>query len=60
MDLSENNMHPHLHKHLALGARFDRGAIDGHGLAVTGELQSELLLHQLLDDLMDETEEGEK
>lgn len=41
-------------EHLALGARFDRGAIDRHGLPVSRELQGELLLHQLSDHLMDD------
>ena len=43
-----------LDEHLALGPWLDGGAVDGHGLAVTRELQSELLLHQLLDHLRDE------
>lgn len=28
-----------------------RGAIDGHGLPVTGKLKSKVLLHKLLDHL---------
>ncbi len=42
----------YLNKHLANGgASFVGSAIDRHGLPVSGELQSEFLLHQLLDDL---------
>lgn len=52
-------IHSCLDEHLALGARLDGGAVDRHGLAVTRELQGELLLHQLPDHLMDENE-GEK
>lgn len=48
-----------LDEHLALGTGLYRGAVDRHGLAVTRELQSELLLHQLPDHLLDE-KEGEK
>ena len=47
-----------LDEHLALGARLDWRAVDGHGLAVTGELQGELLLHQLFDHLMDTNRGG--
>lgn len=53
-------MFPYLNKHLALGSCFDRSAVDGHGLAVTGELQSELLLHQLPDYLTATAEDGGK
>lgn len=45
---------PHLHKHLAalgLGVRTGRCAVHRHGLAVPGELEGELLPHELLDDL---------
>lgn len=52
-------IHSCLDEHFALGAWLDWGAVDRHGLAVTGELQGELLLHQLSDHLMDE-QEGEK
>ena len=52
-------IHSCLDEHLALGARFDGGAVDRHGLAVAGELQGELLLHQLPDHLTDD-KEGEK
>jgi len=44
----------HLDEHLVAhggAGGLGRGAVDGHGLAVAGELQGELLLHQLLDDL---------
>ena len=41
----------YLHKHLALRTSFSGVAVHGHGLAVAGELQSELLLHQLPDHL---------
>lgn len=52
-------IHSCLDEHLALGARLDGGAVDRHGLAITRELQGELLLHQLPDHLTDENE-GEK
>lgn len=52
-------IHSCLDEHLALRARLDRGAVHRHGLAVTRELQGELLLHQLSDHLMDE-KDGEK
>ena len=42
----------YLNEHLALGAMLGGGAEDGHGLAVAGELQGELLLHQLFDHLV--------
>lgn len=45
-------IHSCLDEHLALGARTDGGAVDRHGLAVTRELQGELLLHQLPDHLV--------
>lgn len=41
----------YLDKHFAHGTVFG-GAVNGHGLPVSGELQGEVLLHQLLDDLM--------
>lgn len=42
----------YLDKHLAHGgAGLVGSAVDRHGLAVPGEFQGELLLHQLLDDL---------
>lgn len=40
----------YLDKHFAHGAVFG-GAVHRHGLPVSGELQGEVLLHQLLDDL---------
>ena len=52
-------IHSCLDEHLALRARLDGGAVHRHGLAVTRELQGELLLHQLSDYLMDE-KDGEK
>lgn len=60
----QKGLHPllsaHLDKHFAHGAVFG-GAVNGHGLPVSGELQGEVLLHQLLDDLMGQTEgRGEK
>lgn len=41
----------YLDKHFAHGTVFG-GAVNGHGLSVSGELKGEVLLHQLLDDLM--------
>ena len=42
----------YLNKHLAKrGADFIRGAVDRHGLPVSGKLQGKLFLHQLLDHL---------
>lgn len=37
------------------GAGLVRGAEDRHGLPVAGELQGELLLHQLFNNLIAET-----
>lgn len=45
-----------LHEHLGATITLSRGAVHGHGLPVTGELQSEVLLHQLLDHLLDDAE----
>lgn len=43
----------YLDKHLAHGrTRLVGGAVDRHGLPVSGELQGDLLPHQLLDDLV--------
>lgn len=42
----------HLDKHLAnRGTSFVGSAVHRHGLPVSGELESEFLLHQLFDDL---------
>ena len=42
----------YLDKHLAHGGAIVGGAVDRHGLPVSGELQGELLPHQLLDYLI--------
>ena len=43
-----------LHEHLGTAVALGRGAVGGHGLPVAGELQGEVLLHQLLDHLLEE------
>lgn len=40
-----------LHKHLGATVALGWGAIHRHGLPVTGELQGDVLLHELLDHL---------
>ena len=45
-----------LHEHLGTTITLSGGAVHGHGLPVTGELQSEVLLHELLDHLLGDTE----
>lgn len=45
-----------LHKHLGTAITLRGGAVHGHGLPVTGELQSEVLPHELLDHLLEDTE----
>lgn len=45
-----------LHKHLGTTFTLRGGAVHRHGLPVTGELQSEVLLHELLDHLLENTE----
>lgn len=45
-----------LHKHLGTTITLGWSAVHGHGLPVTGELQSEFLLHELLDHLLENTE----
>lgn len=47
-----SDLDEHLGATIALGG----GAVHGHGLPVTGELQGEVLLHQLLDDLQTHTQ----
>lgn len=42
----------YLDKHLAHGRTIVGGAVNGHGLSVSGEFQGELLSHQLLDHLI--------
>lgn len=44
-----------LHKHLGTTVTLSRSAVHRHGLPVTGELQSDVLLHQLLDHLLVDT-----
>ena len=41
----------YLDEHLGATIALAWGAVHRHGLPVTGELQGEVLLHQLLDDL---------
>lgn len=41
----------HLHKHLGTTVTLSGSAVHGHGLPVTGELQSDVLPHELLDHL---------
>lgn len=41
----------HLHEHLGAAVALGGGAVHRHGLPVTGELQGDVLLHELLDDL---------
>lgn len=45
-----------LHKHLGTTITLRGCAVHGHGLPVTGELQSDILLHELLDHLLEDTE----
>lgn len=45
-----------LHEHLGATVTLGGGAVHGHGLPVTGELQGEVLLHELLDHLLKDTE----
>lgn len=45
-----------LHEHLGTTITLSWGAVHGHGLPVTGELQSEVLLHEVLDHLLEDTE----
>lgn len=45
-----------LHKHLGTTITLGGCAVYGHGLPVTGELQSDILLHELLDHLLEDTE----
>lgn len=45
-----------LHKHLGTTITLSGSAVHGHGLPVTGELQSDVLLHELLDHLLEDTE----
>lgn len=46
----------HLHKHLGTTITLGGSAVHRHGLPVTGELQSDILLHELLDDLLKDAE----
>lgn len=51
----------YLNKHLANGwASFVGSTVHWHGLSVSGELQSELLFHQLFDDLRHRKKESNK
>lgn len=45
-----------LHKHLGTTITLRGSAVDGHGLPVTGELQSDVLPHELLDHLLEDTD----
>lgn len=45
-----------LHKHLGTTITLRGSAVYGHGLPVTGELQSDILLHELLDHLLEDTD----
>lgn len=45
-----------LHEHLGATIALSGGAVHRHGLPVTGELQGEVLVHQLLDDLLEDME----
>lgn len=45
-----------LHKHLGTTITLRGCAVYRHGLPVTGELQSDILLHELLDHLLEDTE----
>lgn len=45
-----------LHKHLGPTVTLGRSAVHRHGLPITGELQSDILPHQLLDHLLVDTE----
>ncbi len=45
-----------LHKHLGATVTLSGSAVHRHGLPVTGELQSDVLLHELLDHLLEDTE----
>lgn len=60
----QQGLHPflsaYLDKHFAHGTVFG-GAVNGHGLSVSRELEGEVLLHQLLDDLVGQMDgRGEK
>lgn len=46
-----------LHKHLGATIALSGSAVHRHGLPVTGELQSDILLHELLDHLLEETKD---
>lgn len=45
-----------LHEHLGATVTLAGSAVHGHGLPVTGELQGEVLLHELLDHLLKDTD----
>lgn len=45
-----------LHKHLGTTIALSGSAVDRHGLPVTGEFQGDVLLHELLDHLLENTE----
>lgn len=45
-----------LDKHFGTTVTFGWGAVHRHGLPVTGELQSEVLLHELFDHLLEDVQ----
>lgn len=52
-----SDLDKHLVAHSSSG-RLSWGTVDGHGFSVSGEFQSELLLHQLADHLEKQGWEG--
>lgn len=48
----ESKTETYLHKHLGATITLGGSAVHRHGLPVTGELKSDVLLHEMLDHLL--------
>lgn len=53
---TQNKVSTHLDEHLGTTITLRWSAVHRHGLPVTGELQSEVLPHELLDHLLEDEE----
>lgn len=54
MAAAEQGRKTHLNEHLGAAVALGGGAVHRHGLPVAGELQGDVLLHELLDHLWED------